>query len=901
MALSPGTKLGPYEVLSPAGAGGMGEVYRARDTRLDRTVAIKVLPAHLSSDPARRQRFEREARAVASLNHPHICILHDIGTQGGVDFLVLEYLDGETLAHRLERGPMPTQELLKVAVETSDALYKAHRQGVIHRDIKPGNIMLTKSGAKLLDFGLAKPVGPPPSAALTSLATASKPLTTEGTIVGTFQYMAPEQLEGREGDARSDLFSFGAVLYEMATGKKAFEGKTTASVIAAVLASEPAPISALQPMTPPALERVVKTCLAKDPDERFQSAHDLNLQLKWIAEAGSQGGVPAPVVARRKGREKIAWALAGVFLLAATTVITAYLRLARTSAQVVVAEIAPPDKSRFVFGFPGGPPVLSPDGHTMAFLATDASGKTLLWVRPLDANSAQPLKGTEGADSPFWSGDSRSIGFASEGKLKTIDASGGPATVVADAPLFGGGTWNRRGAILFVPDLRRGLYEVAASGGAPVSVLTLDPSNFQFYACPQLLPGGRHFIYLGVASDPQNTGIYFATLDGKENRLVLRSDNRAIFASGYLLFGRSTTLMAQAFDPESGQLKGEPRLVAERVSDAAFNSRVFGVSENGILAYQLAATTATGRQLAWFDLTGKRLGIVGEAGPYYDLRLSPDGRKLVFNIGDPNSEVWVDDLGRGVPMRLTFDPSTDRGMPMWSPDGSRILFAALRAGKAHVGIYQKPSNGTGSEELLLPPEKPDTEVVATDWSRDGRFIIYSQGNVVAKTQASIWILPLVGDRKPRPFLQTPPSVYDGQFSPDGRWVAYTSKESGREEVFVVPFNGDQFLKPSAEPANTGPSGKWQISTGGGSLPRWRGDDKEIFYVAPDNKIMAAEVKETGSSFEVGASRPLFSALVPRIGAPYDVTPDGKRFIIVTAAQEENLPVTLVVNWPAKLK
>jgi hypothetical protein len=613
MALASGTKLGPYEILSPLGSGGMGEVYRARDTRLDRTVAIKVLPAHLSSDPARRQRFEREARAVASLNHPHICVLHDIGTQSGVDFLVLEYLEGETLAHRVERGAMPTQELLKIATEVSDALDKAHRQGVTHRDIKPGNIMLVKLGAKLLDFGLAKPVATPASATLTSLPTASQPLTAEGTIVGTFQYMAQEQLEGKEADARSDIFSFGAVLYEMATGKKAFAGKTTASVIAAVLASEPTSISTLQPMTPPALERAVKTCLAKDPDERFQSAHGLNLQLKWIAEAGSQAGVAAPIVARRKGREKMAWALV-VFLVAAIAGAAAYLRLARAPAPVIVAEVPPPEKTRGLgLGFFGSALEISPDGHSLAFTAIDQIGKRSLWVRPLDAVSARPLEGTEDATFPFWSEDGRSIGFESEGKLKTIEASGGPATVVADAPSYAGGTWNRQGVILFAPEVRKGLYQVTASGGTPVPVMTLDSSKFHFCSWPQFLPDGEHFLYLGAAYDPRNTGVYFATLDGKENRLVLRSDSRAIYASGGLLYGRGTTLVWQAFDPERGQLKGEPRPVAEGVSVATPDSLAFGVSENGILAYQPAAATA-GRQLAWFDRSGNKAGAMGEVG-----------------------------------------------------------------------------------------------------------------------------------------------------------------------------------------------------------------------------------------------------------------------------------------------
>jgi eukaryotic-like serine/threonine-protein kinase len=894
MALASGMKLGPYEILSALGAGGMGEVYRARDTRLDRTVAIKVLPGHLSGDPARRQRFEREARAVASLNHPHICILYDIGTQDGLDFLVLEYLEGEALAHRLERGPMPIPELLKIASEVSDALDKAHRQGVTHRDIKPGNIMLVKSGAKLLDFGLAKPVATPASAALTAMATASEPLTAEGTIVGTFEYMAPEQLEGKEADARSDIFSFGAVLYEMATGKRAFQGKTTASVIAAVLASEPAPISTLQPMTPPAFERVVKTCLAKDPDERFQSAHDLNLQLKWIAEAGSQAGVPTAVVARRKRRERIAWGLAAVFLLAAIAGAVAYLRLARAPVQVVVAEVPPPVGSHFNFELTGGPPALSPDGHLLAFTGIGASG-TNLWVRPLNASVAQPLDGTEDAEFPFWSEDGRSIGFGSGGKLKTIDVSDGTATIVADAPNYGGGSWNRQGLIL-LSDLRKGLYKVSASGGTPVPVLILDPSKF--YLWPQFLPDGKHFLYLGVASDPRNTGIYFAKLDGKEDRLVLRLDNRAIYASGGVLYGRGRSLLWQAFDPQSGQLKGEPRPVAEGVSDAAFYSRIFSVSENGILAYQAAGATA-GRQLAWFDRGGKKV-VTGEAGAYYDVRLSPDGRRLAFALGDPKSEIWVTEPGRGLPMRLTFDPNTDSGLPVWSPDGNKILFCRLQGGKAKAGIYEKASSGAGTEELLLAADSPDVSVWPNNWSLDGRFILYSRGEPPPGTRIDLWVLPLVGDRTPRLFLRNPPAVYDGQFSPDGRWVAYTSKESGRAEVYVSPFDNARVMKSANEPTVLAPSGKWQITTHGGEYPRWRRDGKEIFFLAADSRVMAAEVGAKEGSFQVGAVKPLFPASPVRWGAPFDVSGDGKRFVIVSVAEGQSSPITLVVNWPAKI-
>ena len=896
MTIVTGTKLGCYEILAPLGAGGMGEVYRARDTRLDRMVAVKVLPAHLSSDAARRQRFEREARAVAALNHPHICVLHDIGTQGDIDFLVLEYLEGETLAHRLERDALPSQQLLKIAIEVSDALDKAHRQGVVHRDLKPANIMLVQSGAKLLDFGLAKPMGSPAGAALTAMATESRPLTAEGTIVGTLHYMAPEQLEGKEADARSDIFSFGAVLYEMATGKKAFDGKTTASVIAAVLASEPTPISTLQPMTPPALERVVKTCLAKDPDERFQNAHDLNLQLKWIADAGSLAGVSAPVVKRRKNLEKVAWAVAGVSLVVATIGLGAYLRLARTPARVIVAEIPLPDKAR---GF-DLPPVISPDGNSLAFIARGQTGNFSIWVRPLGALSARSLEGTEDAYAPFWSADGRSLGFFSEGKLKTIEVSGGPAMVVADAPNYGGGSWSPNGTILFIPDSHKGVYQVAASGGTPVPVLALDSSKFQNYTWPQSLPDGKHFLYVGLARDPRNTGMYFAALDGKQNQFVLRSDNRALFASGVLLYGRGTTLVGQPFDPDTGRLKGEPHPVAERLSTNLWGqSFAFGASDNGILAYQAAGAT-TGKQLAWFDRSGNKTDTIGDRGAYWDVRLSPDGRKLAFNVGEQRSELYVGEPGRGLPMRLTFDPNTDSGVPVWSPDGNKILFCRLHGGKAKAGIYEKPANGAGTEELLLASDSPDTEVWPSDWSRDGRFVLYSRGDLDDRSHEELWVLPLFGDRKPRLFLRNPPAVYDGRLSPDGRWVAYTSKESGRAEVYVAPFDGAQVMASGNASTPLTPGGKWQISASGGQYLRWRGDGKELFFLTGNGRIMAAQVDATGGSFRVGAVQPLFAALAEDSAAPFDVSADGKRFVIVSLP-ESNSAITLLLNWPELLK
>ncbi len=899
-----GKKLGHYEILEKVGQGGMGEVYRARDTRLDRAVAIKVLPGHLSAQHDLRQRFEREARTISSLTHPRICTLYDIGDQDGTSFLVMEYLEGETLEKRIRKGPLPADQALRLATETAEALDRAHRQGIVHRDLKPGNIMLTKSGAKLLDFGLAK-LKPPPvaaSAALTEMATESRKLTEEGMILGTLQYMSPEQLEGKEADARTDIFALGAVMFEMVTGRAAFTGKSKASLIAAILAADPPPISQLQPMTPPALDRAVKRCLAKDPDERWQTARDLAAELKWIAEGSSVGAVydrREDIGAHRAPlQQRVAWALASAFLVAAIFGATAYFRLVRAPAPVVVADVSPPQGTQFNF-LGGGPPALSPDGHAPVISARDATGKNMLWVRRLDASSAQPLPETEGAVSPFWSADNRMLGFFADRKLKVIEASGGPPVVVSDAPASGGGTWNREGTILFAADGGKGIDQVASSGGAALPVIRRDTPRYSFYFAPKFLPDGKHFLYEaanpGVAADT-----YFASLDGKENRLLLPGSGRAVFASEVLLYRRDTTLVAQPFDPARGRLRGASRLIVERVGNAgAFLPAFFSASQNGVLVYQPGSRAVAGTQLTWFERAGKRLTSIGGPTAYYDVRLSPDARRLASAAGDPRSELSVDDLVRGVRMRLTFDPDTDKGVPVWSPDGSRILFSTLRGGKARIGIYQKALNGAGNEELLLPSDVPDQEVWATDWSRDGRFVLFSRGDLINKLHADIWVLPLTGDRKPRLFLHPPASAYDAAFSPDGRWVAYTSRESGREEVYVVPFDAAKFLNGGG--VYSSPGGKWQISSDGGDIPRWRRDGKELFYLSPNNNVMAAEVDGKGNSFEVGRVQPLFTAHLNRSASAYDVAPDGKRFVVNVAPEEESLPLTLVVNWTARVK
>ncbi len=899
MSLAAGTKLGPYEIVAPVGAGGMGEVYRARDTRLDRTVAIKVLPAHLAANADLRARLEREARAVSSLSHPHICVLHDIGHQDGVDFLVMEFLEGETLAGRIARGLLPLEQILTIATEIADALDKAHRQGMVHRDLKPGNVMLTKSGAKLMDFGLAKTT--PTSSLLSSVAvTQSSPVTAAGTIIGTFQYMSPEQIEGREADARSDIFAYGVMLYEMATGRRAFEGKTQASVAGAILATEPPPISSLQPLTPPALERLVKTCMAKDPDERRQSIHDVLLELKWITEGGSQAGVPAPVLARRKNRERI-WMIAAAVLLLATlgSLSTAYyFQRAASNVRPLRALILPAEGSTFgVGGGAGGPVVVSPDGRHVAYVAM-SGGKRMLWVRSLESVTPQLLGGTEEASFPFWSPDSRSIGFFTPGKLKKIDVSGGPPFTLCDyigGSGARGGTWSRDGVILFTPNTNSGLLRVSVNGGSATPATKLDDSRKEgTHRWPFFLPDQKHFLYLaralgpGSATQTGSEGIYVASLDGKENKLLVRAVSSAAYAIGYLLFVRDSTLMAQPFDLGRLETTGDAIPVVEQVQfDVAFSLAAFSVSENGVLTYHAGGTLENNSKLLWMDRSGKELGVLGDPAMYYDERISPDGQKVAVSLFDPsarNIDVWIYQVARGLRTRFTFDPAFDR-FPVWSPDGSRIVFGSSRKGV--YDLYVKPSSGAGSEELLA---SIGLNMYPTDWSADGQYVLYWVPD--PKTGSDIGVLPMTGERKPMPFLHTPYNEADGHFSPDGKWIAYISNESGIDQVYVAPFPG--------------PGGKWQISSVGGSRPVWRRDGKEIVFLAPDDKVMAAEVSASGSNFNVGALRALFSInpqrFVTFFPAIYSANREAQRFLVTSTREQTAVaPVVLVVNWTADLK
>ena len=881
MSLAPGTKLGPYEILSPLGAGGMGEVYKASDSRVGRTIALKVLPQEFFEDKESIARFEREARLLASLNHPNIAHLYSFEEiPGSPDLparhlLSMELADGQTLSERLSDGPLPTDQLLKVAVEIAAALDAAHHAGIIHRDLKPGNVMLTKSGVKLLDFGLAKTAMPPvKSSSATSLPTEMpRAITQQGTILGTFQYMAPEQLEGKEADARSDLFSFGAVLYEMATGRKAFDGKSQAALISAILKDEPSPVSSIAPMTPPALDRVVKTCLAKDPDDRFQTAHDVKLQLQWIAEGGSQAGLPAPVAHRRKSREKLAWGLAAAATTAAAILGIGFVKRAPAPPRLIRFEIANPEGITTIDA-----PRISPDGRYLAFNATDSSGKSLIWVRPLNALAAQPLAGTEGATRPFWSPDSRFLGFFAEGKLKKIEVSGGPAQKICDSPGGSDGSWGREGVILFDGTGTQPISRVPATGGTPVAAVKADASRKEGQVgWPEFLPDGRHFLYMAIGQKAEDSAYRIGSLDSAETKLVASAQTLVTYAPpGYLLFVRDRTLVAQPFDAKALKTTGEPVPLAEHIGSDSVGLAFFSVSRDGTLAYR---TGERGDRLVWVDRSGKEGDTVGDPGDYHNPAFSPGGDRLAFDLADPRSgktDIWVRDLKRGVSSRFTF--GTDAAtLPLWSPDGRRILFSA------GDDLYEKAVEGQGDAKLLL---KSDETKFACDWSRDGRLVAFS--SLGKETGWDIWVLPMSGEPKPVPFLKTQFAELMPVFSQDGRFLAYQSNESGRMEIYVQSFPG--------------PGGKWQVSTSGGREPQWRADGRELYYRGLDQKVMAVDI-QTGSGITAGSPRALFqgrfdSAISRNRFLP---TADGKRFLTVAPLGRETMaPTTVVLNWHAEL-
>jgi len=868
MALAPGTRLGSYEILAAIGRGGMGEVYRAADSRLGRTLAIKVIPAEVAGDAVRRERFEREARAVASLNHPNICILHDVGREGEVDFLVLEYLEAPTLAECLLKGPLPLGHLLRAAIEIADALDHAHRHGVVHRDLKPANIMLAPSGVKVLDFGLARLRGVEALSGLSTVGVGAPPLTGAEEILGTLQYMAPEQLQGREADPRTDIFALGALIYEMATGHRPFEASTRAGTLGAILHRAPPPIQDLQPEMPRGLDRIVARCLEKDAENRWQTARDLKHELEWIASrsasSGRRSSFRAPVALR------VTASVAAAALAATAVSLTfVHLRDSAVDRRVVRLSIVPPQTA--------GDFSLSPDGRFMAFVA--GSDEHRLWIHPLDSPTAHPLDGTEGAEWPFWSPDSHFIAFGAGGKLKKIGVAGGAVQTLCDARAVIGGSWNRDGVILFTPNNRTPLYQVAATGGQPVPVTRLDRvrgDNTHRY--PQFLPDGRHFLFLARSSRPENNGIYAGSLDSTASIRIVGGDSPVAYAApGYLFFVRGGALLAQPFDVSSLRMTGEPVQVAQ---DIRYNSgdsyAAFSVSAHGEIAYQTTAAVPR-TQIAWFTRTGQRDEIAGAAGRFSDPSLTRDGTRVaVTRWADGTSDVWVLDAARGTSSRLTLDPAVDYA-PLWSPDGRSILFASTREGPSD--IYRIASGG-GSREAPLVASSAVKH--ATDWSLDGQLVVYESRD--QQTDWDLWTVPAAGVGKAVAFLQTKFAERLGRLAPNGRWMAYVSNESGRDEVYVRGF-----------PAS---SGKWMISAAGGTEPRWRRDGEELFYVGADHRLMVVPVV-TGSQFSQGLPRALFDArLMDDRAWGYDVAPDGKRFIVsFETGPSTPAPIDFVLGWP----
>jgi Tol biopolymer transport system component len=865
----------------------MGEVYKARDTRLDRTVAIKVLPASLAADPERKERFEREARAVSALNHPNICTLYDIGHQDGVDYLVMELIEGESLESRLTKGPLPLDQVLRLGSEIADALSKAHRQGIVHRDLKPGNVMLTKQGSKLLDFGLARVDVPTTASSVSFLPTQQQALTQAGAVLGTFQYMSPEQLEGLDADARTDIFAFGALLYEALTGRKAFEGKSQASLISSIMSGVPPPITSLQPMTPPALERVIKTCLNKDPDDRWQTAQDLSAELRWIAEGGSQIGAPAPVVSRRKSRERIAWAAAAVFAVVA----------AATSARLLLQHDAPRLPTRFAVAPPKDVkiewPRISPDGRAVAFVGADLRGRRSIWVRQMDSFDAIHLDGTDGVQRPFWSPDSRYLAFFAAGQLKKVLASGGPTQLLCEFPGGSDGSWGK-GVILFDARATDPIRRVPDSGGVPAVAVKPDAAKQEVgTAWPFFLPDGRHYLFLSNNAKGPVT-IKVASLDSADVTVLVDSESRVEYSSGHIFYVAQRTLMARPFSPDRFTLGGEPFPVTDRIQIQNLGLVDFSTSQAGDLAYANDAQDLRNR-LLWFDRAGKELGAAGEPALYRNPALSPDETRAAVGVAGSGSassnadSIWVVDLKRSVSSRLTFGDGLC-SFPMWSPDGARVTYSSTGKNGPFFKLQQSLSSGGGDESTIH--ESTEAALFPTDWSADGKTILLSTVST-SGDNLDLATIAAAGGAAPVDLVKTPGPTreFGARFSPDGRWFAYASNESGRYEVFIQSF-------PRS-------GGKWQVSTAGGNSPMWRGDGREILYQGQDETFYAVSIKAAGAGFEIGLPVKLFQRRMAHGNYErnsWTVTRDGQRFLLVVPLEDNSARnIQVVLNWAAGLK
>jgi len=856
MIINAGSRLGPYEVVSRLGAGGMGEVWKARDTRLDRSVAIKVLSSELAASPQFRSRFEREARSISQLNHPHICTLYDVGE----DYLVMELLDGESLADRLSRGALPLADVLRYGAQIADALATAHRAGIVHRDLKPGNIMITKGGAKLLDFGLAKAAQQAVSLS-DSEATAhrgsDKPLTEKGTILGTFQYMAPEQLEGIEADARTDIFALGVLLYEMVTGKRAFEGKTRTSLIAHIVGGHPRPLHEVQPLTPPALEHVIARCLEKDPADRWQNAHDVAEELRW---AGTGTG-KAPAVSARMGRAS--W-MAGTAVLIAIALSLLATRRTRPEPHLVVSLPAPRTPGTEFYDNV----TLSPDG-TMAAFVTYSGTQRSLWLRSIDSAEARQLPATNGASWPFWSPDGANVGFFADGKLQRIAVAGGPPQIVCDAPQPFGGTWSRQGMIVFAATGLGPLSKVSASGGTPRIFTRLGPRE-ESHRWPVFLPDGEHFIFLGDAWRAEDHHLKVASLRGDDARDLTQAITNAIYVEpGTILYVRGGSLFAQDFDAKRLALSGEPRVVAGEIFPNGPNHHYeFSASGTGRLTYRSVSSAA---RLAWVDRQGRTLEVVSEPRRIRAFQLSPDARSVVFEGIDAegrSDDLWLLDFARRITTRLTLDPAGDYA-PVWSPDGRSIIFSSMRSGLGDPHLLD-PANISTVRQVAHTPQGSSP----TSWSSKGDVVALELSQRVG-TDVAIYS---TRTNQVTPYLATSFNESGAAFSPDASRIAYTSDESGRSEIYVEGF-----------PTH---AGRRQISTSGGDNAAWSKAGNELYYVPPSRILMSVELTS-----DTASPKELFR--LP--GTFYQTSPDGQRFLVDQPVEDPTrIPVTLVTNWMAGL-
>jgi serine/threonine protein kinase len=886
-----GQVISHYKILEKLGEGGMGVVYKARDTKLDRFVALKFLPPHLAASEQDKARFIQEAKSASALNHPNVCTIHDIQEHDEQLFIVMEFVDGQTL--REKKGTISFKQAIEIGIQIADGLAAAHEKGIVHRDVKPENIMIRKDGiAQIMDFGLAKLKG-------------VSRLTKEGSTVGTAGYMSPEQVQGQDADHRSDIFSMGVLLYELFTGELPFKGVHETAVSYEIVNVDPAPMSAVKPEIDPSLDAIVLGCLEKDVNERTQSVKQVSVDLKRFKRESSRQRVSRITAVRHAYippsgesvessqslaaspiRRYIPWLAATVCFVSLGIVGIMFFRNSPNEGHTIRSVISPPEKASFYFfGNTSGPPTISPNGKRIAFVARDSSDKRRLYVRWLDALDAQPLAGTEGAVHPFWSPDNQFIGFVAEGKLKKIDASGGPPITICNAGDSRGSTWSTQGMIVFSPGAGVPLFVVSASGGTPTLITNLDSMRKETtHRWPFFLPDGQHFLYFArtVATGAQGEGdaICVASLDRKVHKILLNASSNAVYASGNLLFVRGNSLIAQRFNIHSLELEGEATAIVQGIAyDPSIHRGLFSASENGLLVYQ-TGNVQIGSKLSLVDRSGKALGVVGDIGEYLGFRISPDGQRIALSVFDQksrNNDVWIYEISRGLKTRFTFDPAAELN-PVWSTDGNRIVFSSSRKGK--IDLYIKSSSGAASEEALLESGEDKNP---TDWSYGGNFLAYTV-NAGPKTQSDIWILSLNGDRKAIPFLQT--EFYEGEarFSPDGHWIAYTSNESGQAEVYLRPYPG--------------PGGRWQVSTAGGFTPSWRRDGREIYYISNDSKLMTAEIALKGSTVEVSSVHPLFEMR----GVNYDVMADGKRFILnVPVETQLSSPLTLVVNWDTELK